>query len=128
MNQHEDCLSRAQEYFDGRLEPGPSAIWEAHREACPDCRSILERWPKSVPVPDFRARVLELARPSIPSPEPAYGARFGLGWLLPLGSAFAMLLLLSAFWHPERQWVRDDLSYNSTCEIQVQGGQACCAN
>jgi anti-sigma factor RsiW len=128
MNQHEDCLSRAQDYFDGRLDPGPSALWEAHRAACPDCRAVLERWPKNAAVPDFRGRVLTLTRPCAPDLAPAPESRRSLGWLLPLGSALAMLLLISAFWHPERQWVRDDLSYNSTCELQVQGGQACCAN
>jgi len=126
MNSHEQCLGQTQDYFAGRLDALERLTWEAHRDACPGCGRIIGRWPHEALVPDLKSAVLSaLPRAHIPffNPEKA-----GPAWVLPLASAAALALLLSAFWRPQRQWVQDDTNYGATCEMQCEGGQACCAD
>jgi len=120
MNRHERCLGLAQDYFEDRLDGGHRAEWEAHRDSCPDCAAVLARWPGAAAVPNLAPAVLAALRPA-PAPRAP-------GWLLPAASALALVLAATAFWHPERQWVRDDRDYGETCtQIQGQGGRPCCA-
>ena len=59
-------------FVDGELDAGPMAEAEAHVSTCPDChgrvdgerrfRQILRRQPKETAPPEFRARMLALAR------------------------------------------------------------------
>lgn len=122
MNEHEDCLGQAQDYFAGRLERPRAAAWEAHRDACPACRRVLERWPHAAAVPELRAGVLAALGLS--------RARSGLlgAWTLPAATLLALALLVSAFWRPERHWARLDSAYGDTCAVRMQGGHPCCAD
>ena len=135
MNEHEHCLGRAQDYFAGRLGPGEAADWEAHRDACPACRALLDRWPHAAVVPDLRGPVLaRLAtargamRPSGAPARPGPRIRDFGAWALPAATLLALALLVTAFWRPERQWARLDSAYGDTCAVRLQGGRPCCAD
>jgi anti-sigma factor RsiW len=116
MNAHERCLGMAQAYFSGGLAPAEAAAFTAHRGACPACAQVLARWPHAAAVPDLRGPVL--ARLGVRPAAPA--------WWAPLATGLALALLLAAFWHPERAWLRDDHGYNDTCQLSQTGGQPCC--
>jgi hypothetical protein len=130
MNSHEHCLGLAQDYYAGRLDAAARGAWESHRDACPDCRAVLERWPHAEPVPDLQRAVLAAVRPKPSGAVPARtSAERGPAWLVPLAAALALAVLVAAFWHPERQWLRDDeRGYGDTCQLQVKGGHPCCAD
>ena len=118
MNDHERCLGHAQAYFNGGLAPAAAAAFTAHRDGCPACAQVLARWPHAAVVPDLAPAVLARLRPA-----PAVRA-----WWTPLAAGLCLLLLLTAFWHPERAWLRDDRAYSDTCQLTVKGGQPCCLN
>jgi anti-sigma factor (TIGR02949 family) len=64
--------ARLHAFVDGELDAGPMADAEAHVSTCPDChgradgerrfRQLLRRQPKEAAPPEFRARMLALAR------------------------------------------------------------------
>ena len=64
--------ARLHAFVDGELETGPMADGEAHVSTCPDCHAradgerrfqqLLRRQPKEAAPPEFRARMLALAR------------------------------------------------------------------
>jgi len=64
--------ARLHAFVDGELDAGPMADAEAHVSTCPDChgrangerrfRQLLRRQPKEAVPPEFRARMLALAR------------------------------------------------------------------
>ncbi len=100
--QHLETLSLADDFLSGRLPPGQEASLRAHLEACPDCRAVLRAWDPSASAPWLAARVAARLR----------GQGRGLpGWLAPLAAGLALLLCLSAFWHPERGWLRADHAF-----------------
>lgn len=113
MNDHERCLGDAQAYFSGALAPAAEAAFAAHRNKCPGCTRVLARWPRAVAVPDLAPAVLARLRPVPVAPV----------WWTPLAAGLGLLLLLTAFWHPERAWLRDDRTYSDTCRPTLKGGQ-----
>jgi len=64
--------ARLHAFVDGELDAGPMAEAEAHLSTCPDChgradgerrfRQLLRRQPRETAPPEFRARMLGLAR------------------------------------------------------------------
>ena len=68
-------------------------------------RVIAGRWRDEDVSADFQARVM--AR--IPAPREIETS----GWMFRTGSAVAAALLVAAFWHPEKSWVRDDRAFAS---------------
>ena len=117
MNAHEQCLGQAQAYFSGALSPSEAQAFTAHRDACPACAQVLAAWPHAAALPDLRAGVLA-----------ALGLRKAApAWWAPLATGLALALLVSAFWHPERAWLRDDHGYSDTCALGAQKGvRSCC--
>lgn len=100
---HFEALSHADAWAEGRLDAATGTALRAHMDACPTCRGILQQWPLQAPVPDLwpglRERIL-------PAP-----ALWGPAWLTPALAAAALLLCVSAFWHPERAWLRADQAW-----------------
>jgi hypothetical protein len=116
MNAHERCLGQAQAYFSGALALADAEAFAAHRDACPACAQVLAAWPHAAAVPDLRAGVL--AALGVPKAAPA--------WWAPVATGLALALLVTAFWHPERAWLKDDHGYSDTCALVQKGGQPCC--
>ncbi len=104
---HEEILGKAEAYRAGKLNRHESADMGEHLASCAACREIIARWPTTSPRSGFTLRVmahLEEA-PSVPDMRPL--------WAPLAGVLLSMLLVLVAFWHPERDWVRADKSFAS---------------
>lgn len=131
---HIEAISQLDARRDGRLEPQAALALQAHLDHCPDCRLLASRWPAAGASPDLRGRVLaELRSAPRLSPRPARGSEAdraqpwellpGLwswpAWGAPLLGAAALLLLLTAFWRPERGWVEADAGFAVTERLGV---------
>jgi hypothetical protein len=105
---HEEFLAVREAHRRGELAPREKAAWEKHRAACGLCRKLDERWPEAESPARFTAGVLErlkIAESLKPRLAPVWAFRFG--W------AAAAALLVAAFWHPEKDWIRADRSFAS---------------
>ncbi len=102
---HEEFLANITDYREATLAPSARADWEAHRASCGSCREIAERWRDEEVPAGFPARVM--AR--IPAP----AEKETSSWMIRTGWAVAAALLVAAFWHPEKSWVRDDRAFAS---------------
>ena len=101
---HEEFIGFAGEFKQGQIQGAAGAEMQAHLDACADCARLLKAWPDSEPSPWFAPRVMAQVHQSVQS-----GAGQP-GWLAPLAAGLAMLMLVAAFWHPERAWLRHDQS------------------
>lgn len=119
MMDHVTCLARAQDYDAGALSAAEREAVDAHLGGCPDCRLVYARWPRTAAVPDLSGAVMAALRPARPLAWPA--------WATTLAGAAALLLVCTAFWHPELSWAKADLRYSDTCALVVKGGSPCCA-
>jgi hypothetical protein len=102
---HEEFLAHILEYREGGLAPPDRAAWEAHRASCGSCRGIAMRWTDAKVPAGFSVRVM--ARVSLGK------EKFASGWMIRTGWAVAAALLVAAFWHPEKSWVRADRAFSS---------------
>lgn len=101
---HAEILSNAEDYRQGRLSGPEARAYRGHLESCPACREVVEKWPGLLPRPGFTDRVM--ARLAQVQDVPARGR----GWVFaPLAAGLAaVLLIVAAFWHPERKWLEED--------------------
>ena len=104
---HEEILGKAEAYRAGTLDRTESAEMGEHLASCPTCREIVAKWPVASPREGFTQRVmanLEKA-PSAPAWRPVLAPMAGL--------LVSMALVLVAFWHPEKDWIRADKGFAS---------------
>lgn len=109
---HLEALTLLDARRDGRLGPASAQALQAHLDACADCSLLASRWPSAARVaaaPDLRWRVLAALRPAPAPPGWAWPA-----WTVPLAGAAGLLLLLTAFWRPERSWAEADRGFAAT--------------
>jgi hypothetical protein len=100
---HEEFLGKIPEYREGTLDSSDRADWEAHRTSCNLCREIEHRW-TTVDVPaNFPAHVMGRI--------PTRVKKMPSGWVIRTGWAVAAALLVAAFWHPEKSWVKADRAF-----------------
>ncbi|HVZ80994.1 MAG TPA: zf-HC2 domain-containing protein [bacterium] len=101
---HSQILAQADAWRRGRLSPAEKKGMESHLKGCPACRELLAKWPEAKPREGFTGRVM--AR--IPVREPEKGLVPGWGFASLATGLAAVLLVLAAFWHPERKWLEED--------------------
>jgi len=101
---HAETLAKAEDYRQGRLSGPQTKTYRDHLESCPACRELVKKWPEGLPQPGLTGRVM--ARLSRPLDVPASKR----GWVfVPLTAGLvAVLLVMAAFWHPERKWLEED--------------------
>jgi predicted anti-sigma-YlaC factor YlaD len=114
MMDHSEALGLLEELKRGALTPLQAARVQAHLDACPDCRVVALRWPNAAPVPPLDVRVMAQLREEN-APRRA--------WVPSFAAAAALLLVLTAFWRPERAWVRLDEGFELRLERPAQGGR-----
>ena len=101
---HEEIIGKFREYRMGALPPRESAEISSHLENCEHCAMLFDRVPEAIPAADFTARVmanLEREPAMVFSPWRQGFSQLGF-------TAAAAALIIAAFWHPERSWVRQD--------------------
>lgn len=114
MMEHGEALGQLEELKRGALAPLRARQVQAHLEACPDCRWVALRWPAEPLELRLDGRVLaQLRREAAPR-------RI---WAPSFAMAAALLLLLTAFWRPEKAWVRLDRGYDLGAGRFDQGGR-----
>jgi hypothetical protein len=103
---HREILFKAHEYHEGLLDRHERGVNDRHLRACPDCRSLYERWRNVNPPAHFLDGVMsEIPDPSVPIRWENRMLRFQ--WW---GAAAAVLLIGLVFWRPERDWINADRS------------------
>ena len=99
---HAEILAKADAWRGGELPPGEKKAYGAHLKACPACRELLDKWPRVRPREGMTGRVMARLGPGTGRT----GWKLGLA---PLAAGLAaVLLILAAFWHPERRWLDED--------------------
>jgi hypothetical protein len=91
------------EHLAGKGTPQQRARVQAHLASCGPCRRIAQAW-----LQDAEADLLPAVLAGL-MPEQGRGLR--LGWAMPAAVALSLALLIGAFWHPERAWVRADKAF-----------------
>ena len=104
---HEEVLGRMAEYREGSLNPAERAALEGHLADCGPCRKLAKRWKDEMPSEGFISRVM--ARLGETDRKDLRLVR--AGWALRTGWAVAAALLVAAFWHPEKSWVKADRAF-----------------
>jgi anti-sigma factor RsiW len=106
---HEEILSQIGEFRRGELPAGEAAAVERHLASCSACRQVAARW-KDVPVPaGFAQRVMDrLGASESPVKTPFWRL------VVPVLETAAAVMIVAAFWHPERSWVNSDKSFAYT--------------
>ncbi len=101
---HAEILVKAEAYRKGELSPEEKAEFTGHLKTCSACREIVGKWPKALPREGFTQRVMAgLEKETV-----ARRKEWKLRPALLAGGAVAVMLAISAFWHPERKWVEVD--------------------
>jgi hypothetical protein len=104
---HEEILSQAGAFREGKLGRAERERVERHLEGCPGCAEIIGKWTGDIPSGGFTGRVMSRLEKSPVAP--------ALAWRVLaaplLGTAAAAVLFVAAFWHPERSWVDADKSF-----------------
>lgn len=109
---HEDILSLADDYVSGRLNRKTQKRLQNHLDTCEDCRGVIQAWDLQAPVPALKTQVMAALREQ---------ARPGWRpWWATLASATALLLLVTAFWQPERAWVKADKGFAARDLLSAQ--------
>ena len=114
MMDHSEVLGHLEEMKRGALAPLLAARVQAHLDACPDCRVVAMRWPSKPQALRLDVRVLARLR------EERAPRR---GWVPSFAAAAALLLVLTAFWRPEKTWVRLDQGFELSAARAEQGGR-----
>ena len=106
---HEEILSKIGEFKRGDLPADESAAVKRHLVSCSSCRQVASRW-KDVPVPPGLAQGI---MDRLGKSEPRVVTPF---WrlLVPVLETAAAVMIVAAFWHPERTWVNSDKSFAYT--------------
>jgi hypothetical protein len=106
---HEEILSQIGDFCRNKLPADKSAAIERHLVSCASCRKVAERW-KDVSVPmNFSQRVMDrLGATESPVKTPFWRL------VVPLLETAAAVMIVAAFWHPERSWVNSDRSFAYT--------------
>ena len=112
--EHLEVLGLLEDLKRGRLEPAHAVQMNAHLEGCPDCQALALRWPAEPLALRLDLRVLAQLR------EEARPARWV--WAPSVAAAFAVILVVSAFWRPEHAWVRLDKGFDLRVS-QTKGGR-----
>lgn len=99
---HFEALSLADDLHAGSLPAPQAASLQAHVDACEGCRAILGQW-QSAAGPDLWPGLQARLNPRAQA--------WGPAWLTPALATLALLLCVSAFWHPERAWLRADRAW-----------------
>ncbi len=109
---HERIVSQLADYRHGRLSEDREAQVRRHLGSCASCREVANRWVEA-PVPaGFARRVMA----GLGTAEPPREADLWR-WAIPALGAAAMVMVLAAFWHPERSWVEADKSFAFTDRV-----------
>jgi hypothetical protein len=106
---HEEILSQIGEFRRGELPADKSDAIERHLASCASCRKVAERW-KDVPVPMYFSRRVMNRLGATESPVKTPFWRL----VVPLLETAAAVMVVAAFWHPERSWVNSDKSFAYT--------------
>ena len=106
---HEEILGKMGEYRKGNLPLPERAAQERHLARCAMCRKLAGQW-KDINVPlGFTSRAMARLKK-----EEKTVIRFHpTSWAARAGWAVAAALLVAAFWHPERSWVKADRGFAS---------------
>ena len=99
---HEEILARASEYQERRLSAEETKAVEHHLSECRDCRVLFRRWVVEPPPVSLAVGVMERL------PEARWGSPL-FRRLSYWGTVAAALLVLTAFYRPERHWMESDV-------------------
>ena len=101
---HEEIIGRLSEYRSGSLGREERTRVRRHLQTCAHCRTLYQGWPDGRPSPGFAGRVMGRLEEGNGLSLRAPGR-----WWVPLtGTAVAAVLIIAAFWHPERSWLKAD--------------------
>lgn len=101
---HAEILAKAEAWRRDGLSRPEQSDFMGHLKACPACREMIENWPKAVPMEGLAFRVM--ARLSTRTDAPIRHRSLRIA---PLAAGLAaVLLIVAAFWHPERKWLEED--------------------
>jgi hypothetical protein len=118
---HEELLGKAGEYLRAELSPPEMSEIARHLKTCAYCRSLVDGWAHAPAPPGFTEGIMTgLAE----QPRRAFWAWREMA--ATLGTVAAAILILVAFWHPERDWVKADKSFASfehSASLSAQTGR-----
>jgi len=99
---HEEMIGKFSEYRDGSLGRGDRVRVRRHLQTCLHCRTLYQSWPEGGPPLGFADRVMDRLGKGSSLQAPSR-------WWVPLtGTAVAAVLVIAAFWHPEKSWLKAD--------------------
>jgi anti-sigma factor RsiW len=106
---HEKILSQIGEFRRGALPASESAAIKRHLASCVSCREVAKRWKNVSVPPGFAQGVMDRLGASESSVKTSF-------WRLvvPVLETAAAVMIVAAFWHPERTWVDADRSFAYT--------------
>ncbi len=102
---HAEILAKAEAYRRGELSPEEKNWFSDHLKACSACLELVDKWPLDhLPREGMTGRVMTRLSQERDALAQNRALRFA-----PLAAGLAgVLLLLAAFWHPERRWLEED--------------------
>jgi anti-sigma factor RsiW len=121
---HEEVLGKMSDYRKGLLEPAERSVIERHLSYCELCRTLAARWRLETPAGDFSIRVMARLREGQDLPISRREKVIRPIWWTRTGWVVAAALLVAAFWHPERSWVKADHSFAAFEPFEGSSGLA----
>ena len=106
---HEEILGKMGEYRKGNLPLPEKAALERNLARCAMCRKVAGQWKDVSVPPGFATRVMARLKKE----EKTVVLSHPASWAARTGWAVAAALLVAAFWHPERSWVKADRGFAS---------------